>query len=284
MSRYKKAIDTGGAMADKLKLLAIFPHPDDETMGLGSTLARYSTEEIATYLLTATRGERGWFESEGPNPGLEGVARIREKELRCATEALGLREVSFLDYIDGEVGQADPNEMHLKLAAHIRRIGPQVVVTFPPDGAYGHPDHIALSQFANGAIVLAADGSHVDGQAPHRVSKFYYMVDSMEVVEAANEAFGGISMEVDGERRSHVGWQEWQITTRLDNRAHLEKVRAAIRCHKSQLPGFGLIAEWSAEQLKDMFGFGYFYRAFSLVNGGRQVESDLFEGLRSFDS
>lgn len=268
-------------MADKLKLLAIFPHPDDETLGLGSTLARYSAEEVETYLVTATRGERGWFESEGPNPGLEGVARIREKELRCATEALGLREVSFLDYIDGEVDQAEPSEILLKLAAHIRRIQPQVVVTFGPDGAYGHPDHIALSQFTNGALVVAADSSHVDGQAPHRVSKFYYMVDSMEVVEAADEAFGGISMQVDGEIRSHVGWQDWQITTRLDNRAHLEKVRTAIRCHKSQLPGFGEIADWSADELSDMFGIGYFYRAFSQVNGGRKVETDLFEGLRS---
>jgi LmbE family N-acetylglucosaminyl deacetylase len=276
----KNFIEKGGLMDDKLKLLAIFPHPDDETMGLGSTLASYSTEAVETYLVCGTRGERGWFESEGPNPGIESVARIREVELRCAAEALGLREVSFLDYIDGEVDQAEPKEVLLKIAAQIRRIQPQVVVTFAPDGAYGHPDHIALSQFTNGALVLAADGSHVNGQAPHRVSKFYYMVDSMEVVEAANEAFGGINMEIDGDTRSHVGWQDWQITTRLDNRAHLEKVRAAIRCHKSQLPGFGPIAEWSAEELSKMFGFGYFYRAYSLLNGGRKVEADLFEGLR----
>jgi len=267
-------------MADKLKLLAIFPHPDDETLGLGSTLARYSAEGIETCLVCATRGERGWFESNGPNPGLEGVARIREVELRCAAQALGLREVSFLDYIDGDVDQADPQEILPKLAAHTRRIQPQVVVTFAPDGAYGHPDHVALSQFTNGALVLAADGSHVDGQAPHRVSKFYYMVDSQEVVDAASESFGGISMEVDGETRSHVGWQDWQITTRLDNRAHLEKIRAAIRCHKSQLAGYGPIAELSAEELSDIFGLGHFYRAFSLVNGGRKVETDLFEGLR----
>jgi LmbE family N-acetylglucosaminyl deacetylase len=208
------------------------------------------------------------------------VARIREGELRCATENLGLREVSFLDYIDGEVDHAEPQEILSKITAYIRRIQPQVVVTFPPDGAYGHPDHIALSQFVNGAIVLAADHSYEDGQAPHRVSKFYYMVDSMHVVEAANEAFGGISMEIDGVTRSHVGWQDWQITTRLDNRAYMDRVRKAIRCHKSQLPGFGPIAEWSADELSDIFGIGNFYRAFSMVNGARKVETDLFEGLR----
>ena len=269
-------------MAEALKLLAIFPHPDDETLGLGSTLARYAAKGVETYLVCATRGERGWFDSEGPNPGLEGVAHIREEELRCATENLGLHEVSLLDYIDGEVDQANPEEIIGKIVTHVRRIKPQVVVTFAPDGAYGHPDHIALSQFATGALVCAADRNFVDTnvQPPHRVLKFYYMVDSVEVVNMANESFGGISMDIDGVRRSHVGWQDWQITTRLDNNAYMDGVQKAILCHKSQLPGFGAIAELSLDELTRFFGTGYFYRAFSLVNGGRKVETDLFEGLK----
>ena len=93
------------------RLLILSPHPDDETLGLGSTLARYSSEGIQTYLLCATRGERGWFDSEGPDPGLEGVARIREAELRCAEVNLGIHEVSFLDYIVGVVDQARPEEI-----------------------------------------------------------------------------------------------------------------------------------------------------------------------------
>lgn len=269
-------------MDETLKLLAIFPHPDDETLGLGSTLARYSAEGVETYLVCATRGERGWWDSEGPNPGFEGVARIREAELRCASENLGLREVSFLDYIDGDVDQAKPEEIIGKIVTHIRRIKPLVVVTFGPDGAYGHPDHIALSQFTNAALVCAADRNFVDAniQPPHRVLKFYYMVDSQDVVNAANETFGGISMDVDGVTRSHVGWADWQITTSLDNNQYMEKVRQAMLCHKSQLPGFGPLAEWSAAELGKMFGTGQFYRAFSLVNGGRKTETDLFEGLR----
>jgi len=270
-------------MSDSLKLLAIFPHPDDETLGLGSTLARYSAEGVETYLVCATRGERGWFDSEGPNPGLEGVARIREAELSCAAEYLGLREVSYLDSIDGDVDLARPDEIIGKLVSHIRRIKPQVVVTFGPDGAYGHPDHIALSQFTNGALVCAADQNFIDAevQSPHRVLKFYYMVDSVDIVGATNEAFGGISMDVDGVTRHHVGWQDWQITTQLDNRAWMEKVQKAIQCHKSQLPGYGPISEWSLDDLVKIFGIGHFYRSYSLVNSGRKVETDLFEGLRS---
>ena len=263
-----------------LKLLAVFPHPDDETLGLGSTFARYSAEGVQTYLVCATRGERGWFESEGPDPGFEGVARIREAELRCAAENLGLDEVCFLEYIDGDVDQADPKEIIAKIAAQIRRIRPQVVVTFPPDGAYGHPDHIALSQFTNAALVCAADASFAGDAPPHRVSKLYYMVDSLDVVSAVNEAFGGISMDVDGETRHHVGWQDWQITTWLDNKKYMDKVRDAIHCHKSQLPGYGPIGEWNVDEMTRVFGKGHFYRTFSLVNGGRKVETDLFEGLR----
>jgi len=269
-------------MTERLRLLAVFPHPDDETMGLGSTFARYSAEGVETYLVCATHGERGWFDSEGSDPGWEGVARIREAELRCAAENLGIREVSCLDYIDGDVDQANPVEIIGKIVAHIRRIKPQVVVTFAPDGNYGHPDHIAFSQFTTSALVCAADSRFIDAQkqSPHRVLKFYYMVDSVDIVGSANEAFGGISMDVDGVTRNHVGWEAWQITTRLDNNAHMAPVQRAIRCHKSQLPGYGPIVDWSLEKLGTVFGIGNFYRAYSLVNGGRKLETDLFEGLR----
>ena len=269
-------------MTNRLKLLAIFPHPDDETLGLGSTLARYSEEGVETYLVCATHGERGWFDSEGPNPGFEGVAQIREAELACAAEQLRIKEVVLLDYVDGDVDQANPEEIIGKIVAQIRRIKPQVVVSFGPDGNYGHPDHIALSQFTNSALICAGDGDYKDpGElSPHRVSKFYYMVDSIDLVKLANEAFGGISMGVDGITRHHVGWEDWQITARLDNRKYMDKVQKAIRCHKSQLPGYGPIAEWSPEELYEFFGMGNFYRAYSLVNGGRKVETDLFEGLR----
>lgn len=269
-------------MADKMRLLAVFPHPDDETLGLGATFAKYSAEGVETYLVCATRGERGWFESEGPDPGLEAVGRIREAELRCAAEQLGLHEVNFLDYIDGDVDKAKPLEIIGKIAAHIRRIRPQVVVTFAPDGAYGHPDHIALSQFTSAALMCAADASFNDPSSPvpYRVQKFYYMVDDQEVVDFANEVFGGISMEIDGVIRKHIGWPDWEITTRINARSHIEIVQKAVHCHKSQLPGYGPLGESSAEEMGKFIGKGNFYRVFSLVNGGRKVETDLFEGLR----
>jgi LmbE family N-acetylglucosaminyl deacetylase len=269
-------------MVDRLRLLAVFPHPDDETLGLGGTLAKYSAEGVEAFLVCATRGERGWSDSTAPDPGLEVVGRIRELELNCAAKQLGLKEVSFLDFIDGDVDQADPLDAITKIATHIRRIRPHVVVTFPPDGAYGHPDHVALSQFTTAAIVCAADASfkHLDDQAPFRVSKFYYRAESRAFVMAAAKVFGGISMEVDGNSRHNVTWEDWQITTRIDAHKHMASVHQAVLCHKSQLPNYGSLGQMGPTEMGELLSEGSFYRAFSLVNGGRKVETDLFEGLR----
>jgi len=114
-------------------------------MGLGGTLTKYSAEGVETYLICATRGERGWFGPEQQNPGLERLGQLRAEELLRAGEKVGLREVYFLDYIDGDFDKANPAEVIGKIVAHIRRIKPQIVVTFPPNGGYGHPNHIASS-------------------------------------------------------------------------------------------------------------------------------------------
>jgi LmbE family N-acetylglucosaminyl deacetylase len=187
-----------------------------------------------------------------------------------------------LDYVDGDLDQAEPRQAIAKITQYIRRVRPQVVVTFSPDGAYGHPDHIAISQFTQAAIVCAADAGYIDPQAaqPHRVSKFYYMVESESLVQAVRSIMGGISMEVDGVDRRHFGWPDWAITTRIDATAHWRTVVKAILCHRSQIPSLPGFNEWSDDLHKKIWGPGNFYRVFSLVNGGRRVEDDFFEGLR----
>jgi LmbE family N-acetylglucosaminyl deacetylase len=269
-------------MANHFKLLAIFPHPDDETLGMGGTLAKYSAEGVQTFYICATRGERGWPGSAKTNPGLQGLGKIREGELRCAAQILGLSEVTHLDYIDGDVDKADPAEIIQKISAHIRRIQPQVVVTFGPDGVYGHPDHIALSQFTSAAILAAADPGYAQQTPfpPHRVSKLYYLVDSEELVELVKNVVGGITMNVDGVDRFHWAWPDWMITTRIDTTPYWQSVVQAIHCHQTQLPGLPGLVDMPDHLHRQAWGTGTFYRAFSLVNAGRVVETDLFAGLR----
>lgn len=269
-------------MASPLKLLVVFAHPDDESLGTGGILCKYAAEGVLTYLVTATRGERGWFGDEASYPGPEALGKTREAELRAAARVLGLQEVALLDYMDGEVDRADPVEAVRKLAAHIRRLRPDVVVTFDPSGYYGHPDHIAVSQFTSAAIVAAADCDYsgVPEWPPHRVSKLYYLAASAGMQAAYQAAFGDLVMPVDGTDRRATPWAEWAITTRVDTAAYWEQVWEAISQHCTQLPGYQALKDLPEEHHKNLWGSQTFYRAFSLVNSGRESEDDLFAGLR----
>lgn len=275
-------------MTTPLKLMCVLAHPDDESLGVGGILAKYAAEGVETYLVTATRGEHGWNGSEADFPGPTALGEIREAELRAAAAILGLREVVFLDYMDGQVDQAEPQEAIGKIASHIRRVRPDVVVTFDPHGAYGHPDHIAISQLTTAAIVLAADaggeapgGEAPGGETPHRVAKFYYMVTTKTGIKEYQKVFGDLVMIIDGVERRDAAWEDWAITSQVDTAAYWQQVCEAVGCHQSQLSAYDALRQLPAERQIELWGEGHFYRVYSLVNGGRKVEADLFEGLRS---
>jgi len=269
-----------------LKLMCIMAHPDDESLGSGGTLAKYSAEGIETYLITATRGERGRFGTSGKSPGPAVVGPAREAELLAAARELGIREVSFLDYIDGDLDRADPEEAVAKIAWHLRRIRPHVVITFGPEGAYGHPDHIAISQFATAAVVWAADPHRLvagKGQTEHEahaVSKLYYMAWTKSKWAAYQSALRDLKTTVEGVERKAAPWPDWAITTLIDTGAYWPTVWRAVSCHKTQMGIYGQLEHLPEEHHKAIWGIQEYYRVFSLVNGGRKRESDLFEGLR----
>jgi LmbE family N-acetylglucosaminyl deacetylase len=275
-------------VSNQLKLMAVLAHPDDESLGIGGTLAKYAAEGIATYLITATRGERGRFcdAKESPDPRI--VGKTREGELLAAAKELGLREVQFLDYRDTELDQVDPREASGKIAAHLRRVQPHVVITFGPEGAYGHPDHIAISQLTTAAVVCAADP---DFQAPggfsqalaHRVSKLYYMAWPKDKWDAYQGALKTLKSRVDGVERQVNPWPDWAVTTIIDTSAFARTAWRAISCHKTQMATYKKLEHLPEEQHRALWGSQEFYRVFSLVNGGRKRETDLFEGLRPSD-
>jgi LmbE family N-acetylglucosaminyl deacetylase len=252
--------------------MCVLAHPDDESLGTGGILARYSNEGIDTFVVTATRGERGRFDDKGTKPGLDVVGRTREAELRSAARELGVREVVLLDYVDGDLDRAEPAEASERIAAHIRRLRPHVVVTFDPFGAYGHPDHIAISHLTAAAIVRAADS--------HRVSKFYYFVNGERKWAAYQAAFKTLTSHVDGVVRAATAWPDWSITTQIDARDSWRVVWRAVQCHRTQMSIYKNVASLTEEDQKVIWGTGEFYRVFSLVNGGREREHDLFAGLR----
>jgi LmbE family N-acetylglucosaminyl deacetylase len=273
-------------MNTPLRLMCVLAHPDDESMGFGGTLVKYASEGVETYLVTATRGERGWFGKPEDYPGPTELGQIREGELLAAATLLGLREVVFLDYIDGELDDADPEEITAQIAHHIRRVRPDVVLTFGHDGLYGHPDHVAICQFATAAVMAAADEQSALewGEFPHRVSKLYYKAAGAETMAAYEAAFGELIMQVDGQERRAPGWTSWTITTRLDTTEHWRQVWEAVSCHRSQLACYQAVLSLPESYHRDIWGLQQYYRVFSLVNGGRRAEDDIFEGIRDHTS
>ena len=252
--------------------MCVLAHPDDESLGTGGILAKYAAEGVATFVVTATRGQRGRFDDKGTKPGVDIVGRTREGELRSAAAELGVRELIVLDYMDGELDRVDPREASEAIASHIRRIRPHVVVTFDPFGAYGHPDHIAISQLTAAAILHASDS--------HDVSKFYYFVNGERKWAAYQAAFKTLTSTVDGTIRAAIAWPDWAITTKIDARDVWSTVWRAVQCHTTQMSIYKNVASLTEEDQKIIWGTGELYRVFSLVNGGREVETDLFEGLR----
>jgi hypothetical protein len=121
-------------MTNHLKLLCVLAHPDDESLGNGGILARYAAEGVETYLVTATRGERG---DERDYPGLEVLGKRREAELLAAAKVLGIRRVEFLDYLDGDLDQAPAASVVAKIALYLRRVKPDVVSPLDPMGDMG---------------------------------------------------------------------------------------------------------------------------------------------------
>ena len=263
------------------KLLCILAHPDDESLGLGGILAKYAAEGIETYLVTATRGEQGWFGPPEENPGPEALGKIRERELYEASKVLGLREVHLLEYCDGELHQADQQQLLERLVGHIRRVRPDVIVTFDHNGVYGHPDHIAVTRAATAATVAAADArfSEPSGLPSHATSKLYYFAWTREVQEAYERAFGELVMLIDGVERRAVPWPHWTVSTWIDTSARWELVWEAIRCHRSQLPGYQKLLDLPDEYHQTLWGRLTFHRVYSLVPAPDR-EDDLFAGLR----
>jgi len=191
--------------------------------------------------------------------------------------------VRFLDYPDGGVDKVDPAAATQRIAAHLRRVKPQVVITFGPDGAYGHTDHVAISQLTTAAIICAADPSYRTeqvGDKPHRVSKLYFIAWTARKWAAYQAALKRLVATVDGVERHATPWPDWEVTTVLDTTSVWQTVWRAVSSHRTQMSIYKKFESLPESEQRELWGTQEFYRVFSTVNGGRKRESDLFEGLR----
>lgn len=144
---------------NRKKILFVYAHPDDESFTAGVTIPKYVQEEQAEVaLLCATRGQAGKA-GDPPICSQDELPHVREQELRKACDILGISRLEVLDYEDKHLSEVPPAELAAHVDAMIRDFRPQVVVTFPPHGISGHPDHRAISEATGLAVrsIPAAD-------------------------------------------------------------------------------------------------------------------------------
>lgn len=243
------------APADK-RILVALAHPDDESFGMGGTLAYYASRGVDVHLVCATRGEAGSVDPEFLE-GHESVAALREAELRCAADKLGLKAVHFLDYRDSGMAGSKENghekafirapldEVVAKLVGHMRRVRPQVVLTFDATGGYHHPDHIHIHKATTLAFHAAGDaGAFPKAGEPYAPHKLYYnalsrrrirwLVRTMPLTGKDPRKLGrnkDIDLTVlarDPDTPRHVSINYKRVQDRKE---------AADNCHASQLEG-----------------------------------------------
>ncbi len=266
------------------KLLAIFAHPDDESIMMGGTLAHYAQLGADVRLLCATRGEWGTISDESL-AAQENLGAVREKELQNACEILGVRLEGFLDCPDGDINNTDWREIEEKIVRAIRTLRPQVVVTFGLDGLYGHPDHIAVSMLTNDAFASAAIkdcfAHHFEeGLEPFQPSKLYFaqypdflMREFFSNVLAANDTahFWGFDPE-------NCGVSAADITTLINVGQTLPLKLKAIKAHATQFAPDNIFSLADGETAERFLSREYF-RLVNRATVSPDLENDLFAGI-----
>ena len=275
-------------------LLAVLAHPDDESFGLGGTLALYARRGYDTYLVCATRGEVGMVDDLG---GHASIAELRESELRCAAKHLGLTGVYFLGYRDSGMPGSDDNrhpnaqvnrpveEVAGRVVKYIRELKPDVVLTFDPIGGYKHPDHIQIHRATALAFDRADDASfHPEAGAPFQPRALYFQVFPRGFLKWATRLmplFGqdpakfGKNKDINLKELAEV---DFPVHARLDIRSVAEIKSKAGACHASQ-GGVGM-RRGLMGFVTTVFGEHEDYmRAYPPVDTGFTRLRDLFDGI-----
>ncbi|MBI2919198.1 MAG: PIG-L family deacetylase [Chloroflexi bacterium] len=244
-------------------LLAVFAHPDDESFAAGGTLACYAAQGVPVYLVCATRGEVG----EISDPILatpETLGQVREGELRDACRVLGVHAPLFLGYRDSgmagtadnnhvsSLNQAKPEDVTTRLLELLQQLQPQVVVTFDPNGGYGHPDHVAVHRHTTAAFLAFNRGK--------ALSRLYYSTIPRSLIRVLVSQ----APEDSPFRRldpNTMGSPDESITTVTDVSRYVEVKLRSIACHRTQIQQGGPFSELPPDEVARFLGTEHFIRA-----------------------
>lgn len=296
-------------MVEQRRLLLTHAHPDDESCATGGTIAKYVAEGARVTVVTCTRGEQGKIVV----PELAHLAADRQDtlgdhrsaELRNAVAALGLDDHRYLGgegrYRDsGRMGtpsserpdafwQADLDEAGAQLAAIIREVRPHVIVTYDPNGGYGHPDHIQTHRVTMRAVELASDPEAVVHGEPWDVPKLYWCAVPRELIrkelvslklEESSHPYMWVDLDLN-EYPDGV-YDDSEITTEIDISRYFEAKRQALSAHQSQDTVHGdllVLATGRGIRIQDREWFILVKGSTGAGGGDHGWEDDLFAGL-----
>ena len=290
--------------ADRLTLMTVHAHPDDETISMGGTLATYAAAHSSstdTYVVTGTRGELGEIvipERDTPEQHAK-LGETRMGEIAAAMAALGVSHFVNLGFRDsgmvGDAGNDDPRSFHQhsttdldgtveRLVRIIRAVHPDVLATYDEFGGYGHPDHIKAHRVAMYAYMLAAaDGYRPELGAAWLISKVYWNANPRSLFMEGMQRLQAMDLPFE---MPPLNAEEFQflcdddiVTTEIDGREYVDQKIAALREHRTQLDvdtGF-----FAAMQLMKDDAYGReFYRLVVGKRAGDSRENDLFAGIQ----
>ena len=281
-------------MANRRILLSL-AHPDDESFGSGGMISRYVAEGADVYYICATNGDVGTVAPE-KLVGYNSVAELRLAELDCASEKLGFKEVFKLGYRDSgmmysetskdslSLWQAPRDEVARRVVEVIRKVKPQIIVTFNKYGGYGHPDHIAIQRATTDAFKLAGDPTYETGQAPYQPQKLYYSAFPTFIFK-----FNLWRVRLSGKDPRRLGKNQdidmvaildnaEPIHTTIDVKSYLEAWDETSACHDSQLGGG--IPRFPMWFRKMFMGSQGFTRVHPAPARNTMDETDFFNGVQ----
>ncbi|MBI4100737.1 PIG-L family deacetylase [Candidatus Microgenomates bacterium] len=231
----------------KQRILGVFAHPDDESFSIGGTLAKYAAQKVEIYLVCATRGQSGQWSDVSPSA--RKLADVRQTELLTAAKILGVKKVEFLGFKDGQINNNQILGLEEKISLKMKKIKPQVVVTFDPSGISGHLDHIAVSLATTRAFLKVKE-----------LKKLYYVVFPRSLAQKFNRLF--------------LGFPDEKITAKLDVSEYWSEKVKALKAHQTQK------ADWERYLKRKNFPkIEYFNLAHSRTDQLEESGNDLFAGI-----
>jgi LmbE family N-acetylglucosaminyl deacetylase len=245
-------------------VIAVFAHPDDESLACGGTLARLADAGAYVVVICASHGECG--SHDGPWQD-DTLGRTRAEEMREAARALGVAEVILLNHPDGDLRWSEVSEFHAELVMFLRRYGPAAVITFGHDGLYWHLDHVGVHERTSTAVCTLGE------TAP----PLYYVTMPLgvmtQIVSAAKArgwtppANGFWSLEP-----AAFGLHAKAPTLVIDVAQWVPRKIAALLSHRSQMVEGHPFAQIDDADARRWLGFEHFHRADTPSTGERVLE------------